>query len=240
MVADTTCSAHGVTGAAAAVTTGAGTAAATTGSVVAGAVIWDAAWPLLAADNLECADEVDDVEDAVASAAGESDNACTLEPVAVDVDPVLVWAETVVLSSAASLLVVVDFDDDDDDDEAVAVEVDDEAVAVEVVVEGDAVSSVTCSVGALDPAEPAAADDPFSPSEEPPEAEPVEAEPVEDEPASSARATPTSGAASDAPNSAALTPAEAAPICSHRRTPKFSDRRAGCAPRSAAVPPAIS
>ncbi|WP_142271570.1 hypothetical protein [Mycobacterium sp. AT1] len=217
MAEDTTRSAHGVAGAAAAVTTGVGTAAATTGSVVAGAVVRDATWALLAADTLECAADVEDVDDT-----------CPLEPV-------LVWAETVVLSSAASLVVVADDDDDDDDDdEDDEAEAEAVAVEVEVVVEGDVVSSVACSVEGLDPADPAA-DDPLSPADVP-----SEAEPVEDEAESSARATPTSGAASDAPNSAALMPAEAAPICSHRRTPKFSDRRARCPPRFAAAPPAIS
>lgn len=52
------------------------------------------------------------------------------------------------------------------------------------------------------------------------------AEPSEDdEPDSSASATPTTGPNADKPNNAALTPADAAPNCNQRRTPKFSARR---------------
>ena len=52
------------------------------------------------------------------------------------------------------------------------------------------------------------------------------AEPSEDdEPDSSASATPTTGPIADKPNNAAPTPADAAPNCNQRRTPKFSARR---------------
>ncbi|MDT5082247.1 MAG: hypothetical protein QOJ80_6884 [Mycobacterium sp.] len=55
---------------------------------------------------------------------------------------------------------------------------------------------------------------------------PDAAEPSEDdEPDSSASATPTTGPTADKPNNAALTPADAAPNCNQRRTPKFSARR---------------
>jgi hypothetical protein len=66
------------------------------------------------------------------------------------------------------------------------------------------------------------------PVDDPPESESAEP-PVsdDDDPESSARATPTCGPSDVKPNNAALTPAEAAPNCNQRRTPKFSVRRTG-------------
>jgi hypothetical protein len=174
---------------------------------------------------VDVAAEVDDegaeAVEAAASVADDSADACPLEPV-------LVWAETVVFSSVASLLVVDDDEEDDGEDDGALADV------VELVDDETGAVSLAASLLAVGGDDDAAADDS-------PEAGLVEpAEPAADEPESSARAMPTSGAASDAPNSAALIPAEAAPSCNHRRTPKSSERRARCTPRPAALPLAMS
>jgi hypothetical protein len=142
-------------------------------------------------------------------------------------EPVLVWAETVVLSSA-SLLDPVDVEDvedvEDDSDEEDDVELPDATVVAEVEVEG--------AVAAESEAEPEPAFELESAEEaalELDDSEPLEPDDEdEDEPASSASATPTWGPTSAAPNSAALSPAEAAPTCNHCRTPKSWDRRPWC------------
>jgi hypothetical protein len=90
--------------------------------------------------------------------------------------------------------------------------------------------------------------------EEPPESDPPEADEApeddpddaldEEEPPSSANAMLSCGPASETPNSATPTPAEAAPVCSQRRTPKLPDRRPGrrCRPLATVMfitPPSI-
>jgi hypothetical protein len=129
----------------------------------------------------------------------------------------LVWAVTVVLSSVSVFDVA-----------------DAELFSSELELE-DCDSTVVSPSDAVDELELAAGDvsDPAPSVDDPPEPEP--SEPDDDScdawPASSARATPTCGPASDTANSAALAPAEAAPSCNHRRTPKLCDRRARCLPR---------
>jgi hypothetical protein len=147
-------------------------------------------------------------------------------------EPVLVWAVTVVLSSASSVELV----------EVVEVEDDAELFSSELEL-GGGDSTVVCPSDAADDVELSAAEvsDPAASAADPAEFDP--AEPGDDccdaWPASSARATFTCGPVSDTANSAALAPAEAAPSCSHRRTPKLCDRRARCLPRPLAFPFAI-
>jgi hypothetical protein len=131
---------------------------------------------------------------------------------------VLVWAVTAVLSSASLF-------------EPVEAEDDAEPFSSELeLADGD--STVVCPSDAADELELSAGEVcvPAPPADDPPESEPPEpSEPDDDScddwPESSARATLTCGPASDTPNSAALTPAEAAPTCNHCRTPKLSARR---------------
>jgi hypothetical protein len=150
-------------------------------------------------------------------------------------EPVLVWAVTVVLSSA-SLFEPVEAEDA-------------ELFSSELELE-DGDSTVACPSDAADELGLSAGEvcDPAPSADDPPESEPPE--PDDDScdawPESSARATLTCGPASDTPNSAALTPAEAAPSCNHDRTPKLCDRRrlfdrlARCLPPPPAFPLAIS
>jgi len=144
-------------------------------------------------------------------------------------EPVLVWAETVVLSSASLF-------------ESVDVEDDAEPFSSELELE-DGDSTVLCASDGADAVELSAAEvcDPALSAVDPVEPDP--AAPGDDScdawPASSARATVTCGPVSDTANSAALAPAEAAPSCNHRRTPKLCDRRARCLPRPLAFPFAI-
>jgi hypothetical protein len=110
----------------------------------------------------------------------------------------------------------------------------------------DGDSTVVCPSDAADELELSAWEvcGPAPSADDPPESEPPE--PDDDScdawPESSARATFTCGPVSDTPNSAAPMPAEAAPSCNHRRTPKLCDRRglfdrrARCLPR----PPALT
>jgi hypothetical protein len=153
---------------------------------------------------------------------------------------VLVWAVTAVLSSAL-LVEPVEAEDAELFSSELELELED----------GD--STVACPSDAADELGLAAGEvcDPAPSADDPPESEPPEpSEPDDDScdawPESSARATLTCGPASDTPNSAALTPAEAAPTCNHCRTPKLCDRRglfdrrARCLPRPAAFPLGIS
>jgi hypothetical protein len=147
-------------------------------------------------------------------------------------EPVLVCAVTVVLASASPVEPV----EADDDAELFSSELE--------LDDGD--STVVCPSDAVDELELSARDasDPAPSADDPPESEPPE--PDDDScdawPESSARATFTCGPVSDTANSAALTPAEAAPSCNHCRTPKLCDRRglfdrrARCLPR----PPALA
>jgi hypothetical protein len=130
---------------------------------------------------------------------------------------VLVWAVTAVLSSARV------FDPIDDEDGA-------ELFSSELELEDDEGDdpAVVCPSAAADEPELPAGEvcDSAPPADDPPESEPPEpSEPNDDWPESSASATLTCGPATAPPNSAALTPAEAAPTCNHHRTPKLSDRR---------------
>jgi hypothetical protein len=148
-------------------------------------------------------------------------------------EPVLVWAVTVVLSSASLF-------------ESVEAEDDAELFSSELELE-DGDSTVVCPSGAADELELSAGEvcDPAPSADDPPESEPDD-DSCDAWPESSARATLTCGPASDTPNSAALTPAEAAPSCNHDRTPKLCDRRrlfdrlARCLPPPPAFPLAIS
>jgi hypothetical protein len=149
-------------------------------------------------------------------------------------EPVLVWAVTVVLS-ATSPFEPVEAEDEAKDDAPL--------FSSELELE-DGASTVACPSDAADELELSAREvsDPALSGDEPPE-------PDDDScdawPESSARATLTCGPASDAPNSAAPIPADAAPSCNHRRTPKLCDRRglftrrARCRPRPVAFPLAI-
>jgi hypothetical protein len=127
----------------------------------------------------------------------------------------LVWAVTVVVSSASLF-------------ESVEAEDDAELFSSELELE-DGNSTVVCPSDTADELELSAAEvcDPAPSADDPPESEPSEPDDDADDdwPESSARATLTCGPASDTPNSAALTPAEAAPSCNHDRTPKLCDRR---------------
>jgi hypothetical protein len=162
-------------------------------------------------------------------------------------EPVLVWAVTAVLSSASLFELVDDEDEDDEDDTALFSseledDEDDEDNDPTVVCPSEAAVELELPAGeGCDPAPPA--DDP--PESEPPEPSEPDDDADDDWPESSARATLTCGPATDTPNSAALTPAEAAPTCNHRRTPKLSDRRglfdrrARCLPRPPTFRPTI-
>jgi hypothetical protein len=129
-------------------------------------------------------------------------------------EPVLVWAVTAVLSSA-SLFETVEAGDTA------------ELFSSELELE-DTDSTAVCPSDAADELELAAGEvcDPAPSADDLPESEPPEPEPDSCDawPESSARATFTCGPTSDTPNSAAPTPAEAAPSCNHRRTPKLCDR----------------
>ncbi|MDT5178838.1 MAG: hypothetical protein QOJ95_3036 [Mycobacterium sp.] len=140
-------------------------------------------------------------------------------------EPLFVWAVTVVLSSAdVVVLVASDADEDEEVEEVEEVEeADDEAAVADAAEVVPPASDVELD-GVV--AEPDAESDELSDPAWPAELdEGDEAEEDDEDEESSARALATSGAASDAPNSAALTPADAAPTCNHRRTPKFSARR---------------
>jgi hypothetical protein len=141
-------------------------------------------------------------------------------------EPLFVWAVTVVLSPA-DVVVLVASDADEDEDAEETEEADDEAAAADDVEVVSPASDVELD-GVVD-AEPDVAPDELSdpawPAELDEEEEDEDDEDEDEDEESSARALATSGAASDAPNSAALTPADAAPTCNHRRTPKFSARR---------------
>ena len=144
-------------------------------------------------------------------------------------EPVLVWAVTAVFSSASLFEPV----DDEDDAELFSSELELEGDDPTVVCPSEAADELELPVGeACDPA-PSAADPPGS---EPPEPSEPDDDADDDWPESSARATLNCGPAIDTPNSAALTPAEAAPRCNHRRTPKLSDRRGSSTDQHGAYP----
>jgi hypothetical protein len=144
-------------------------------------------------------------------------------------EPVLVWAVTVVLSSA-SLFERVDVEDDA---ELFSSEL--ELGVGDSTVLGPSAEADEVELSAAEVCDPAASADDAAESDP--------AEPGDDccdaWPESSARATVTWGPVNDTANSAALAPAEAAPSCNHRRTPKLCDRRARCLPRPLAFPFAI-
>ncbi|MEU0497411.1 hypothetical protein [Mycobacterium sp. NPDC006124] len=217
-----TCRTHGIVGAAAAVVTedcefDTAATGSVTGAATSAAVLLSDADGAAAGAGTEVPDAAAAGDDPELTRA-ETVECSPLDPASSDpTEPRFVWALTVVLSSADTVVVEADVDEGEDSDVVVGVD-DDPADAVSP----DAGVEVCCA-GAEEPADSCG---PASPAGE--LALDDEDAGDDDDPESSARALAASGAASEAPNSAAPMPAEAAPTRNHRRTPKSSDR---CPPR---------